>query len=221
MIKNEHHRINNRTNKKTNKSKLIKNNLRLFLASINGSKNIYQKYSLMKVILYVATTINGLIAKENDDVSWVSETEWQSFSGMIKKTGNMIIGKRTYETMLKNDEFNMSNLNEIKTAVLTNDASLEIHNLQFIFIAKSPQEAINVLLNQGFETIMVCGGGELNGSFMKENLVDEIFLDIEPTAFGKGIKLFGDKADFEAKLKLLGVKNLSANELQLHYKVLK
>lgn len=47
----------------------------------------------MKVILYMATTINGLIAKENDNVSWVSETEWESFSGMIKKTGNMIIGR--------------------------------------------------------------------------------------------------------------------------------
>lgn len=169
----------------------------------------------------MATTINGLIAKENDDVGWVSETEWESFSGMIKKLGNMIIGRRTYEMMLKNDEFNKSDLNEIKTVVLTDDASLEIHNPQFIFTAKSPKETINILLNQEFETIMVCGGGELNGSFMKENLIDEIYLDIEPTVFGRGIKLFGDKTNFEAKLELLGVKNLSANEIQLHYKVLK
>lgn len=169
----------------------------------------------------MATTINGLIAKENDDVSWVSETEWEGFSGMIKKTGNMIIGRRTYEMMLKNDEFNKSNLNKIKTVVLANDASLKIHNPQFIFIAKSPKEALNILLKQGFEAIMVCGGGELNGSFMKENLVDEIFLDIEPAAFSKGTKLFGDKADFEAKLEVIGVKNISPNEIQLHYKVLK
>jgi len=175
----------------------------------------------MGVILYMATTINGLIAKENDNVSWISETEWGNFSGMIKKTGNMIIGKRTYKIMLKNDEFNRSNLNEIKTVVLTNDASLEIHNPQFIFIAKSPKEATNILFNQGFKIIVVCGGGELNGSFMKENLVDEIYLDIEPTAFGKGIKLFGDKTNFETKLEVIGVKNTSPNEIQIHYKVLK
>lgn len=73
---------------------------------------------------------------------------------------------------------------------------------------------------QGFETIMVCGGGGLNTSFMKENLIDEIYLDIEPIIFGKGIKLFED-SNFEAKLKLLGVKKLSSNEIQLHYKVIK
>lgn len=174
----------------------------------------------MKVILYMAITINGFIAKENDDVSWVSETSWESYSGMIKKTGNMIVGRRTYEMMLKDDEFNKSNLNEIKTVVLTNDALLQVHNPQFIFTAKSPREALDILLGQGFETILVCGGGELNASFMKENLVDEIYLDIEPIAFGKGVRLFGE-SKFEAKLKLLEIKKLSDNELQLHYQVLK
>ena len=174
----------------------------------------------MKIILYMAITVNGFIAKENDDVNWVSETEWKSFSGMIKKLGNMVIGRRTYEMMLKNDEFNKSNLNEIKTVVLTNNVSLQIHNPQFIFTATSPKEAINILLNQGFETVMICGGGELNGSFMKENLIDEIYLDIEPVAFGKGIRLFGEN-DFERKLKLFEIKKLSNDELQLHYQVLK
>jgi len=71
-----------------------------------------------------------------------------------------------------------------------------------------------------FETIILTGGGKLNGAFMKEGLVDEIYLDVEPTVFGKGIPLFGD-ADFEAKLQLIGTKKLSDNEIQLHYKVLK
>lgn len=174
----------------------------------------------MKVILYMATTINGFIAKENDDTSWVTKNEWTSFSGMIRKNGNMIIGKRTYEVMIENDEFNRSNLNKIKTIVLTNDASLKIHNPEFVSIATSPQEAISILQRQGFETIMVCGGGGSNASFMKENLIDEIYLDIEPIVFGKGIRLFAE-GEFEAKLKLLEIKKLSDDEIQLHYQVLK
>lgn len=55
---------------------------------------------------------------------------------------------------------------------------------------------------------------------MKEGLIDEIFLDVEPVVFRKGIKLFAD-ADFEAKLELLETRNFSNNEVQLHYKVLK
>lgn len=175
----------------------------------------------MKVILYMAITPNGMIAKEGDDTSWVTETEWESFSGMIKKYGNMIIGRRTYEIMLRNDEFNISNLNEIKTAVVAQEEeSVKIHNPQFVFRAKSPKEAIDVLCAQGFETIMVCGGGGLNASFMKENLIDEIYLDVEPIVFGKGIRLFAE-ADFEANLELIETKKLSPNEIQLHYRVLK
>ena len=64
------------------------------------------------------------------------------------------------------------------------------------------------------------GGGTLNTSFMAENLIDEIYLDVEPIVFGKGIRLFKEN-DFEAKLKLLEIKKLSNDEIQLHYQVLK
>lgn len=173
----------------------------------------------MKVILYMAITPNGVIATTDDDTSWVTETEWASFSGMIKKAGNMIIGRRTYKIMLKNDEFNRSNLNEIKTIVL-NESPIKVHNPKFVSVAKSPQEALNILEKQKFKTIMVCGGGGLNSSFVKEDLVDEIYLDIEPIIFGRGIKLFAE-ANFETKLELIGTKKLSKNEIQLHYKVKK
>lgn len=173
----------------------------------------------MKIILYMATTPNGIIATIDDDTSWVSETEWTSFSKMIKKAGNMIIGKRTYEIMLKNDEFNRSNLNEIKIIVLSK-SPVKIHNQKFVSLVKSPREALNILKKQKFKTIMVCGGGTLNSGFMKESLVDEIYLDFEPILFGKGIRLFAE-ADFKTKLKLIGTKKLSKNEIQLHYKVKK
>lgn len=173
----------------------------------------------MKVILYMAITVNGFIAKENDDTSFVSEIEWESFSSMIKRTGNMIIGRRTYEVMLQNNEFEKSKLDKIKTVVVTN-SSLNIHNKDVIFLAHSPKEALNILQKKGFKKILVCGGGKLNAGFMQENLVDEIYLDVESLVLGKGIKLFAD-ADFEASMKLTSIRKLSKNEIQLHYKVSK
>jgi riboflavin biosynthesis pyrimidine reductase len=32
----------------------------------------------MKVILYMAITANGIIAKADDDTSWISKEEWDS-----------------------------------------------------------------------------------------------------------------------------------------------
>lgn len=65
---------------------------------------------------------------------------------------------------------------------------------------------------------MICGGGGANSSFIKENLVDEIYLDLEPIIIGRGIRLFAD-ADFESQLELIEIKKISDNEVQLHYKV--
>jgi dihydrofolate reductase len=87
-------------------------------------------------------------------------------------------------------------------------------------VAKTPKDALAILEKEGFNNTLVAGGGTLNTSFMAENLIDEIYLDVEPIVFGKGIRLFREN-DFEAKLKLFGTKKLSENEIQLHYQVLK
>jgi len=171
----------------------------------------------MKVILYMAITINGFIAKENDDTSFVSEIEWKSFRNMIKNAGNMIIGSRTYEIMKDGEEF--KGLEDIRILVVSENTDFKtIANNHSI--AKSPKDALAILEKEGFDKALVAGGGTLNASFMAENLIDEIYLDVEPVIFGRGIRLFREN-DFEAKLKLLEIKKLSDNEIQLHYQVLK
>jgi len=48
-----------------------------------------------------------------------------------------------------------------------------------------------------------------------------LYIDIEPLILGRGIPLFAD-GDFEARLKLLGLKTLTNHQtIQLHYKVIK
>lgn len=174
----------------------------------------------MKVTMYMAITANGYIAKEDDDTSWVTATEWASYSGAIRKSRNMIIGRRTYEIMVKNGDFDKPDLNNVRTVVVTSDARLRVHDPRSVLVAASPRKAIDILRKQGFRNLMVCGGGGLNASFMKDNLVDELFLDVEPILIGKGIKLFAEQG-FEAGLRLVGAKKLSKNEIQLHYTTIK
>ncbi len=167
----------------------------------------------MKVILYMAVSIDGYIAKENDDTSWISEEEWKSYSSIVQKTGNLVVGHRTYDILTKQPEF--SELKDVKLVVVSkNDFKTLAPNHH---VASSPKKALEEL--KDFEEVLVAGGGELNASFLKENLFDEIYLDIEPIALGKGIKLFSDY-NFEIKLKLLETKKISNDEIQLHYQVL-
>ncbi len=168
----------------------------------------------MKVVLYMAMTANGMIATEDDNTPWL-KAEWKSFEAAQKKAGNYIMGRRTFDVSLTANCFPYHGLNIVMTKQKIDNKWGD--NVVFV---KTPQEAINVLKNKKFKTAFLGGGGQANAAFMKENLVDEIILDIEPMIFGKGIKLFAE-GDFQSKLKLIGIKKLSKDEIQLRYKVVK
>ncbi len=169
----------------------------------------------MKVILYMAITANGMIAKPDDSTPW-SEKEWKSYSSFVKKAGSVILGNKTYRLMLEDNTF--KRLGDPVTIVLSSYPKPEDVKNKNHFFVDTPQKALEILKKKGFKMAVVGGGGKLNSIFMREELVNEIYLDVEPMLFGKGIKLFKD-ADFEAKLELVGTKKLSKNEIQLHYKV--
>ncbi|TES95125.1 dihydrofolate reductase [Patescibacteria group bacterium] len=168
----------------------------------------------MRVILYMATTINGYIARKNDETPW-SDEEWQSFKKKVSEIGNIVIGQRTYDIMKKGEEF--QKIGNPFTIVLTRKKQEGNSNFAFV---NSPKKALDLLKEKGFSEALIAGGSMLNSSFMQEDLIDEIYLDIEPFVFGNGIKLFADN-DFEKKLELIETKPLSKNTIQLHYKVIK
>ena len=162
----------------------------------------------------MAISANGMIAENDDDTSWISKEEWVSYSLAVRTVGCLVVGRRTYEILTKQPEF--GEFKDVKIIAVSHESFTTLASNHLV--AHSPRESLELL--KDFEEVVVAGGGILNASFLTENLVDEIYLDIEPVVFGNGIKLFAD-SDFEAKLKLLETKMLSKNLIQLHYKVLK
>ena len=165
----------------------------------------------MKVVLYMAITANGFIAKQNGETPWSNE-EWASFSEKVREIKNLVIGKKTFEIMAAENEF--QKIGNPFAVIVSNEKD---NNSNFAF-ADSPEQALKLLKEKGFEQALVAGGGILNSSFLQKGLIDEIYLDVEPFIFGSGVKLFAEN-DYEAKLELLSTKQLSKNTIQLHYKV--
>lgn len=166
----------------------------------------------MKLTLYMAMSANGYIAKEDGDTPWSSE-EWQGFADAVARTDGIIIGRKTYEIMKAEREFEKIG-NPFVVVVSSQTGSG--HGAEFV---KSPLDAMRVLQDRVASEVLVAGGGVLNASFMALGLVDEIYLDVEPIVFGKGIKLFAE-SNFEQRLELVSARQLSKNTVQLHYKVI-
>lgn len=162
-------------------------------------------------------SVNGYIAKEDGNSEWTSEEDLKGFYEQSKKAGNIIMGRNTYFAASKSGYFPFPDaLN-----VIVSHQQIENKWGDKVFITSNfPKEIIKMLEQKGFTTAFLAGGGQLNTSFVKENLIDEIYLDVEPLVFGKGIKVFAE-GDFELNLELFETKKLNQNTVQLHYRVLK
>jgi len=169
----------------------------------------------MKVTLYMAISIDGFIAKKDGDSDWVSPVDSANFEQKIKEKGCIFVGRRTFD-QYQGDLYPVKGTTNI---VLTSNISLKSEKDNVIY-AQSPSDAIKRAQAKGHDKALLIGGGITNGLFLREGLIDEVFLSVHPLILGAGIKLFeGNEADI--KLEFLDKKELGEGLTQLHYQVVK
>jgi len=171
----------------------------------------------MKTILYMGISANGYIAKADGNSEWTSNENLKGFYEQSKKARNIIMGKNTYLIALQYGYFPFPDSLNI---IVSNQKIENKWGDDVIVTNDSPNEILSMLKQKGFTTAFLAGGGQLNTSFAKKGLIDEIYLDVEPMILGQGIKIFAD-ADFEFLLELINFKKLNPNTIQLHYRVIK
>lgn len=168
----------------------------------------------MKVILYMAISVNGYITSGKDNSDWVSKEDWNEFDKLKRECGVMVMGKNTFQQF--QDDFPQEGALNI---VMTHDRSLLEKKIDNVFFTdKNPKELIKWVAEQGFKQLMIIGGMTLNTSFVKENLVDEIWLSVHPIMIGSG-KTVIDKFEMFKKLTFIGSKELSEGLVQLRYRI--
>lgn len=172
----------------------------------------------MKVILYMGITPNGYIARADGNSEWTSQEDLAGFYEQSKRVGNIVMGANTFRAATQYGYFPFP---EAVNVVLSRSPIENTWGENRVLITdQTPKEIIATMKQKGFETVFLAGGGMLNSSFAKDDLIDEIYFDVEPLVLGKGIKVFADE-DFELGLELLEVKKLNEHTVQLHYQVIK
>ena len=159
----------------------------------------------------MAMTADGKIAKNSDHFpSWTSKEDKKIFMEVTKKHGVVIMGDKTFFTLAKPLP---DRLNVVFT-LLENPPETE--NVKWV--AGEPEKVLKRLEADGYKSAILGGGSYLNTQFLKKNLIDEIWLTIEPKVFGDGLGVFG--GDFDVNLKLLSVKKINEDTVVVKYKVI-
>ncbi len=167
----------------------------------------------MKIILHLAISADGFIAKPNGDSDWVTPVDEALFKNRAKEAGCLVVGKKTFEQY----QGTIYPVEEAVNIILTRHPDPKISNAIF---ADSPSAAVEIAKEKGCAGILIAGGAHTSAAFLEANLIDEVFFSVHPLILGRGIKSF-EGTSFEKSVKLSGSKNLEGGLLELHYEVLK
>jgi dihydrofolate reductase len=167
----------------------------------------------MKIILMMAQTLDGKIGKnKSHKTNWTSSEDKKEFIKLTKKAGVIIMGNSTYKTLgfpLKN------RLNCILTRNKKDKKDIK-GELEYF---EDINELLKSLEDRKYKEAILCGGSKINSLFIKNNLISEIYITIEPKIFGNGINLFSD-IDLDIDLELIESIKMN-NSYILKYKVKK
>ena len=169
----------------------------------------------MKTTLFLSVSIDGFIA-DKDGIPFFPEGAWEDWCSLVNDANNVIAGRSSYEQLI-NDE--SASVLHPKHKIVLSSRDLELVDTSWQH-AKSPSEALEILKNKGVDEAIIGGGRAVAHSFMREQLVDFIVIDLQPVAFGVGTPVFGDALD-TLNLKLIDSHSLNDNALRLRYQVLR
>jgi dihydrofolate reductase len=166
----------------------------------------------MHIILMMAVTVDGKIAKNSDHFpDWTSKEDKKMFATVSKEHGVVIMGDKTFFTFPKPLP---DRLNVVFT-LLENPPKTE--NVKWV--GGEPEKVLAELEKEGYKSAILGGGTYMNSQFLEKKLIDEIWLTIEPKIFGDGLGVFG--GDFNQDLKLLDVSKINDDAVVVKYRVVK
>lgn len=168
-----------------------------------------------KISMFLLQSLDGVIAKnQTDNLSWGSPEDKEHFRSKTKQIGTMIMGSKLYKVMPEHA------FDQRKTFVLTSNPSKFEPKKDIEFFTGSPLELVKKLTDSGINEAALVGGGLIYGSFLKANLVDEIWVTIAPKIFVEGVFGYG-KEKLNVNLDLLEISKLGKNEILARYRVIK
>ena len=163
-------------------------------------------------------SLDGFISTEDDDLSWLSivekEGEDYGYNSFIETVDTYIVGRITYETILKLTGGVFPQAKKYKCYVITRQEGEAEEGVTFY--NGNIETLIKELKSIEGKNIYCDGGGQIVKLLMEKNLIDEYIVSVIPVILGRGKRLFlGNTPSIE--LKALPTKSYETGLIQLHY----
>ncbi len=146
------------------------------------------------IIYYVATSLDGYIAAEDEDISgFVQGGDGVSqYLQDLQTFDTTIMGRRTYEFGYKFGlEPGQPAYPHMDHYIFSNNLKLENIHPKVKVCPLNLQTILDLKATEG-SPIYLCGGGQFAGWLLENELIDILKIKLNPLLLGNGIRLFGD-----------------------------
>lgn len=173
---------------------------------------------MRKLSLFIATSLDGYIAKPNDDLSFLKlvekEGEDYGYAEFMDTIDTVIIGRRTYDYVIK--EIGPSHYDNGQRDIFVITRTERPPVGRTVFYTGSIGELVKGLKAEKGKNIYCDGGAEVIDELLKQDLVEELTISVVPVLLGNGTRLFKDGRP-EQLLELMQAKTFETGLTQLHY----
>lgn len=172
-----------------------------------------------QVVVYIAASLDGYIAGEDDDISWLKPYEGldYGYDTFIDSIGAVIVGRRTYDLT---QEAGWGWPYPVPGYVLTSRPAAEHPQGADITFTDRPLPELVAEAKRiaGDKDLWVVGGAGVVRDFLAAGLVDQLRIWVIPVMLGNGIRLF-QPVDRPTTVSLQRVNQHPAGMVELAYAV--
>ncbi len=176
-----------------------------------------------KIIVYIATSADGFIARKDGAVEWLDRPRTAGDYGMgrfYKSIDTILWGRKTYDIALRFQEEGKDSpgsYDSLKNYAFSRRPPKNVAR-GFEFVKEPIKKFAKRLRAQKGRDIWMMGGAGIIGSFLDAGEIDEFIINVIPTFIGEGIPLIAPSRR-NVSLKLLSSKKFSDGVVRLHYGV--
>lgn len=173
----------------------------------------------MQCSVFIATSIDGYIARPDGGIDWLSVVnapgEDYGYAAFASTVDVLVMGRGSYDAALGFDSWLYVGMRVI---VLTHRPPSETRYGEAFFTG-DVRELAAKLQREGVRRVYVDGGNVIR-QFLAADLIDDVTLSLIPVVLGDGIRLF-DRGTGEHGLELIGTQSWPTGLVQLRYQAKK
>jgi dihydrofolate reductase len=189
---------------------------------------------MRKVVFLMHTSVDGFVAGPNGEMDWIKVDDeiFEAVSHITDDADTALYGRVTYRMMEdywpKAAERPGAGKHDIEHSRWANKATKlvfsttlkEIYWENTRIVRGNEAKEIADLKQQPGKNLLLLGSPRLAQSLMKQNLIDEYYINVNPVILGKGISLFSNR-DNRIDLRLKQSTTYKSGVTTLHYEVVR